>query len=261
MRVEKLRRRLESGESEILTQVQGTVYFDGGWDVTPLQETVNDNSLVSLAFDDPAFFRDHGRAIAMCEEMRVRGINILWTARMDTVPTGGLLKAMRLAGCQSLDMYLDPEEAVEGLFWGRHYGFELRLRNVDGAPYTAERITYSVADREAIAERLPGLHSAQFDLAVAYYKARRLENVMLPLGKAMTLGFPMNELCLNLLACLSAAKHYPEQVAGLLDQAGYGCPHPVVFRNKELLKSWLQSGGDLKGMRLELDTAGSTTHQ
>ena len=239
------------------TFAHGVVRFDGDWNLDALEYAVREQGLSALSFDDSAMFRDHTHAVAMCEEMRLREIRVLWSAALDTVPTDGLLKAMRLAGCQQVDMMLDPDEAVEGLFWARRYGFEVRIRNVDDTPYTAERISYTVAEREAIAERLPGLHAVQFDLAVAYYGARRFNEVMLPLGKAMTLGFPLNELCLNLLACLSAAKHYPDQVAGLLTQAGYGCPHPVVFRNRALLKSWLESGGDLKGVRLELEPAGN----
>jgi len=237
--------------------VQAIVHFGGDWYMDSVEEGVQDEGLTSLMFIDREMFRDHDRVVAMCEDIRIREMKILWSARLDTVPTDDLLRAMRLAGCQSLDMMLDSDEAVEGLFWARRYGFEFRIRNVDGTPYLAEKITYTVAEREEIAERLPGLHAAQYDLAVAYFKARRFNDVMLPLGKAMTLGFPMNELCLNLLACLSAAKHYPDQAAGLLDQAGYGCPHPVVFRNRTLLKSWLESGGDLKGVRLELDPAGT----
>lgn len=235
--------------------IHGVVRHAGDWDVAPVAEEARERGLTALAFDDPAVFRDHAKAVAMCEAMRVLEMNVLWSARLDTVPTGGLLKDMRLAGCQQVDMALDSDEAVEGLFWARRYGFDVRLRNRDGASYVAERIGYTVAEREEIASRLPGLHAAQFDLAAAYFKARRYEEVMLPLGKAMTLGFPLNELCLNLLACLSAAKHYPEQAAGLLDQAAYGCPHPVVFRNRELLRSWLESGGDLKGVRLDLEPA------
>lgn len=231
----------------------GAVRFDGDWDLGPVEREVRDRGLRVLAFEDPAVFADHGRVVELCTDMRVRDLNVLWSARMDTVPTDGLLKSMRLAGCRRVDMTLGPDEAVEGLFWARRYGYDIRLRNVDGAPYTAERIGYSVADREGIARRLPGLHAVQFDLAVAYFKAGRYAEVMLPLGKAMTLRFPMNELCLNLLACLSAAKHYPDQAAGLLDQAGYGCPHPVVFRNRELLRVWLAGGGDLKGVRLRLE--------
>ncbi|WP_316899643.1 hypothetical protein [Pseudodesulfovibrio indicus] len=231
----------------------GSVRFDGDWDLEPVERAVRDRGLRVLAFEDPAMFADHERVVEMCTDMRVRDLNVLWSARLDTVPTDGLLKAMRLAGCRRVAMTLGPDEAVEGLFWARRYGYDIRIRNVDGTPYTAERVTYSVSEREAVAQRLPGLHASQFDLAVAYYRAGRYADVMLPLGKAMTLRFPLNELCLNLLACLSAAKHYPDQAAGLLDQAGYGCPHPVVFRNRELLRAWLASGGDLKGVRLRLE--------
>ncbi|MBG0789775.1 MAG: hypothetical protein H0S80_04665 [Desulfovibrionaceae bacterium] len=246
-------------DGHVLPFAHGVVRHDGDWDVAPLAREVGERGLAALAFDDPVLFRDHASAVAMCESMRVLDMNVLWSARLDTVPTGGLLKAMRMAGCQQVDMTLDPDEAAEGLFWARRYGFEVGLGNGEGASYVAERIGYTVAEREEIAGRLPGLHAAQFDLAVAYFKARRYRDVMLPLGKAMTLGFPLNELCLNLLACLSAAKHYPGQAAGLLAQASYGCPHPVVFRNRELLKSWLESGGDLKGVRLELEPAGTVS--
>nr|WP_321257848.1 hypothetical protein [uncultured Pseudodesulfovibrio sp.] len=238
---------------------QNFVQFDDNWNLDELEQVVCEQNLATLMFNDPVMFRDHAKVVAMCEEMRIREIKVLWSANLDRVPTDGLLKSMRLAGCQRVDMMLDSDEAVEGVFWARRYGFDVHVCNVDGTPYIADRISYTVVEREAIAELLPGLHAAQFDLAVAYYGARRYAEVMLPLGKAMTLGFPMNELCLNLLACLSAAKHYPDQAAGLLVQAGYGCPHPVVFRNRALLKSWLESGGDIKGIRLELEPAGSAS--
>ena len=231
----------------------GVVRFDWDWCLDEVESAVDEGGLSALAFEDAAMFTDHERVVDMCTDMRVRDMNVLWSARMDTVPTGGLFKAMRLAGCQRVDMRLGPDEAVEGVFWARHYGFEVRIGNPEGSPYVAERMIYGVAEREAVAARLPGLHAAQFDLAVAYFRAGRYDDVMLPLGKAMTLRFPMNELCLNLLACLSAAKHYPDQAAGLLDQAGYGCPHPVVFRNRELLRAWLAGDGDLKGVRLRLE--------
>lgn len=231
----------------------GVVTLGSDWSLEPVTRAIAERGLRALVFDDPAIFADRDRAVRMCHQMRVNELNVLWSALLDTVPTDGLLRAMRMAGCQRLDMTLGPDEAVEGLFWARRYGFEVRISNVGGTPYTTDKISYTVAEREAIAERLPGLHAVQFDLAVAYFKDRRYRDVMHPLGKAMTLGFPLNELCLNLLACLSAARHYPDQAAGLLDQAVYGCPHPVVFRNRELLRAWLAGGGDVKGVRLMLE--------
>ncbi|MEF2232338.1 MAG: hypothetical protein V3571_15505, partial [Pseudodesulfovibrio sp.] len=207
-------------------------------------------------FGDAGLFADPGRGTALCRLMAERGVNILWSARIDAVPDSELLRAMRLAGCQRV--LLPSAGAVAGEVRDRlrAFGFDYAVTRPDGATSTPERAAYTVAEREAVAERLPGLHAVQFDLAVAYFKARRFEEVMRPLGKAMALRFPANELCLNLLACLSAARHYPDVAAGLLAQAGHAWPHPVVLRNRQLLRSWLESGGDVKGVRLMLEPEG-----
>lgn len=225
--------------------------------IADIADEVREKKLQSLVFIDEQFFSNPADTIAMCREMRVFGINVLWSAQLTALPTETMLKEMRLAGCERLSLLLASDEAVDALDLARMFGFDTRIRNVDGTPYATDRLRYTVAERKAIADRLPGLHAAQFDLAVALYKARRFHEVMLPLGKAMTLGYPANELCLNLLACLSAAKHYPDMASGLLDQAGHGWPHPVVLRNRRLLKSWLESGGDVRGVRLMLEPESS----
>lgn len=234
-------------------QQMAVVRYAEGSSIERIEAEVRRRGLQSLAFLDREFFDDPKRGVAMCRAMRAIDLNVLWSARLYTAPTPALLREMRLAGCQRLEMYLDPDEAVVALMAARKYGFDITIRNVDGTPYATDRTHYSVLERQTICERLPGLHSVQFDLAVALYKAGRYREVMLPLGKAMTLRFPMNELCLNLLACLSAAKHYPDMAAGLLDQARYGCPHPIVYRNQQKLRSWMAKGGDTKGVRLLLD--------
>jgi len=236
--------------------VVAAVRWDGDGSIAELALDIQERDLGSLVFVDKEFFADHDFGVELCREMRRLDVNILWWATLFVKPKRALLEEMRLAGCQRLMMFLEPDDAVDSLALAREFGFDICIRNVDGTPYACEHTQYTVAEREDIAKRLPGLHAVQFDLAVAYYKAQRFSEVMLPLGKAMTLRFPMNELCLNLLACLSAAKHYPDMAAGLLEQAGHGTPHPVVFRNRGLLKSWLQSGGDLKGVRLELEPEG-----
>ncbi|WP_319467723.1 hypothetical protein [uncultured Pseudodesulfovibrio sp.] len=237
--------------------VQAVVRWDAAGTVAELAKTIEEKQLSSLLFVDAEFFSDEESGIELCLRMRTLDINVLWSAVITDDVSRELFREMRLSGCQRLDMRLAPDDAERGLAHAREFGFDVSICNVDGTPYASDRITYDVSEREAIAEGLPGLHSVQFDLAVAYFKARRFSEVMLPLGKAMTLRFPMNELCLNLLACLSAAKHYPTMAAGLLDQAGYGWPHPVVLRNRTLLKSWLESGGDVKGVRLMLDPEGT----
>lgn len=238
------------GDSQALQAVRWTP----GGSVDDIAGIVRRDGLQWLAFIDREFFSDHDEAIAMCRRMRELDMNVLWTAVIADPPCRELLREMRLAGCQRLELFLEPDvDAVNALELVREFGFDYTISNIDGTPYACDRPRYTVAEREEIARRLPGLHSVQFDLAVAYYRAGRIHDVMLPLGKAMTLRFPVNELCLNLLACLSAAKHYPDMAAGLLRQAQHGCPHPVVLRNRSLLRSWLESGGDVKGVRLMLD--------
>lgn len=194
-------------------------------------------------FEDAEFFANREWAWQLCRRLRESGVNILWGAVLETVPDRELLHEMRLAGCQRLVIRLEPEAADKAYVLARDFGFDISIANADGSPYAVDRVSYTVAEREAVAENMPGLHAAQFDLAVAYFRAGRLDEVMRPLGKAMTLGFPANELCLNLLACLSAARQYPDVAAGLLDQAQHSWPHPVVMRNRKLLRSWLESGG------------------
>ncbi|MDD3311263.1 hypothetical protein [Pseudodesulfovibrio sp.] len=205
-------------------------------------------------FADPAFFADEARGLNLCRLLRER-VNLLWSARLADVPGRELLRAMRLAGCQRVVVSRDGEPAAEEIPRLRGFGFDYAFVPSDGEK-EAGHAAYTVAEREAVAGELPGLHAVQFDLAVAYFNARRYGDVMRPLGKAMTLRFPANELCLNLLACLSAARHYPDVAAGLLIQADYGWPHPVVMRNRRLLRSWLESGGDVRGVRLVLEAEG-----
>ena len=209
-----------------------------------------------MALEGPEFFADHERGGDFCRRLRERGVNVLWSAVLENAPERKLLREMRLSGCQRLAIRLEPGAARRAYAMGREFGFDMDVSHADGSPCRLGRRSYSVAEREEIAGGLPGMHAAQFDLAVALFRAGRYDEVMRPLGKAMTLGFPANELCLNLLACLSAAKHYPDVAAGLLDQARYGWPHPVVMRNRKLLRSWLESGGDVKGVRLMLDPGG-----
>ncbi len=253
MHIEMMEARADGKDRQDAGGYCAVVRWGAEGTVAELAEVVRRQKLTALFFKDGDFFADHEQGLDLCLQMRSLNVNVLWSAVVTNPVSRDLLHAMRLAGCQRLDVRVGSDGAVDVLNHAREFGFDLTLYSRNGSSFASDRTSYTVAEREAIVERLPGLHSVQFDLAVAYFKARRFNEVMLPLGKAMTLRFPMNELCLNLLACLSAARHYPDQAAGLLDQAGYGWPHPVVLRNRVLLKSWLESGGDVKGVRLVLD--------
>ena len=232
------------------------VRWTEGMDVEAVVAGLADTECTNAHFEDAALFANSDRGLALCRSMAREGVNLLWSARLDGVPGSELLRAMRLAGCRRLIFAAEPGLTGEERKRLREFGFDYGFVRADGSTAGPERAAYTVAELEAVADRLPALHAVQFDLAVAYFKARRFEDVMRPLGKAMTLRFPANELCLNLLACLSAARHYPDVAAGLLAQAGHAWPHPVVMRNRSLLRSWLESGGDVKGVRLMLEPEG-----
>ena len=253
MYIEKMEPRPGGETGQGIRQRAAIVRWTEGASIEKIEAEVCWHGLQILAFWDREFFDDPAEGVALCRAMRALDLNVLWSARLYAPPTSELLREMRLAGCQRLEMVLEPDQAVASVMAARRFGFDIVLRTSDGTPYATDQTRYSVMQRQTICERLPGLHSVQFDLAVALYKARRYREVMLPLGKAMTLRFPVNELCLNLLACLSAAKHYPDMAAGLLEQAEYGCPQPVVFRNRQKLRTWMETGGDTKGIRLLLD--------
>ncbi|QJB58241.1 hypothetical protein [Pseudodesulfovibrio sp. zrk46] len=253
MYIEIMRSKSVGKDGQGVTMPTAAIRWDGKTSLGNIAREIRKRNLQSLIIADNEFFADQAIAIGICQEMRRLNINVLWAATMRVKPNRELLREMRMAGCVRLLLYLAPDHAVETLMNARDFGFDICIRNVDGTPYASDRTYYTVAEREAIAKRLPDLHTAHFDLAVAYFKTGRYNEVMHPLGKAMTLRFPINELCLNLLACLSAVKHYPDMAAGLLRQAQNGSPHPVVFRNKSLLKSWLESGGDVRGIRLKLE--------
>lgn len=232
----------------------GVVRWTADGTVADLSKEIKKRGFQTLAFVDREFFAEHETAIAMCREMRELGINVLWIANMVVTPTRELLREMRLAGCQRLALALDAEaETKDVVKMAREFGFDISITSLDGTPILSGRTQYSVAERETIAQQMSGLHSVQFDLAVSYFKARRFGEVMLPLSKAMTLRFPVNELCLNLLACLSAAKHYPDMAANLLQLAEHGRSQPVVRQNQSLIDDWRANRGDVRGVRLELE--------
>ncbi|CCH48140.1 tetratricopeptide repeat protein [Pseudodesulfovibrio piezophilus] len=220
-------------------------------------ESIRSTCLKVFTFEDREIFSDNEYGLQLCAALREAGVNILWTARLNQEPSCELLQEMRLAGCQRLDFFLPSVGIGEVVSRVRKFGFAVRLCSIGGVWTSRDEWTYSVAERERVATLLPDVHAVHFELAVAYYKARRYREVMLPLGKAMTLGFPMNTLCLNLLACLSAVKHYPDMAAGLLEQAAYDCPPPVVSRNRREIRAWLESGGDVRGVPLILEPEAS----
>lgn len=212
-----------------------------------------DSGASSLLFVGKGAFASKEIGLQTCDVIRKSQLPMLWNARLWSEPDSEVLKAMRFAGCRRLELHMDDATLEMVLPQVLALGFAVCVRHPDGSPYALEQIEYSLEEREVLAVQHPELHMVQFELAVAYFKAERLSDVMQPLGRAMTLGFPATPLCLNLLACLGAAKHYPEMAAGLLYQAGHWSTHPVVARNASRLEKWLANNGDIKGERLMLE--------
>lgn len=223
------------------------------WSVEALAAEIKDSNIKTLVFEDAGFFNNFENTMTMCREIISAGLNILWSATLQTKIADELLREMRQAGCQRLDMYLDSDDAIEMLTSARLFGFDICIRNSDGTSYVTDRVEYTVEERKTVAELFPALHAAQFELAAAYFEAGRIREVMHPLAKAMTLGYPMNEHCLNLLACLSAARHYPDLASGLLVQAHHNGHTPVVEENKKQMNEWYASRGDMRGTPLQLE--------
>ena len=136
-----------------------------------------------VALEGPKFFADRERGALLCRRLRERKVNILWSAELENSPGRELLREMRLSGCQRLVLRLAHGEAGETFAMGREFGFDMDVAHPDGAPLAVGRPSYTVAEREEIVGELPGLHAAQFDLAVACFRAGRYDEVMRPPGQ------------------------------------------------------------------------------
>lgn len=106
---------------------------------------------------------------------------------------------------------------------------------------------YTVEEREAIAERLPDLHSVHVELANAYFRARRLDEAVLALDRAEELGFPINNIIYNQRACIAHAQNDTGSALALLERASQLYPHHVVMKNLENLRAWYDSPVNKRG--------------
>ena len=103
---------------------------------------------------------------------------------------------------------------------------------------------YSVAERQAIVERLPTLHSAQVDLANACLRAGQLDAAEAALDRAEAWGFPMPAMIDNQRACIALTRSKPEQALALLDQAVARTPSRILTVNRQNLRRWLNDPKD-----------------
>ena len=106
----------------------------------------------------------------------------------------------------------------------------------------------SVADCEAILERLGEHPPAHLDLAIARLEAEDLDGAEASARRALDLGHPLPGLVHNTLACIAFARGSVELTQQeLLTAARIDPQHPTLIRNVQTLKTWLASGGPGSG--------------
>ena len=106
---------------------------------------------------------------------------------------------------------------------------------------------YTVEEREAVAERLPHLHSAQVELANAYFRAGRLDEAEAALNHAEELGFPIANIIHNQRACIAQARNDTDNALALLEHAIRCYPHHIVMKNHKDLQAWADTPVNVRG--------------
>lgn len=235
-----------------------TIRWIEGMGIKEILATLSGSEVRYVHFDDAALFADPGECLRLCVMLRERKINILWSARLNGPFGGGRLRVMRMAGCRKIVAAVPDESLVEIRDRVRELGFDYVFLRPGGAVLESAQDEYTVAEREAIAVRLPGVHSAQFDLAVAHFRVGNIDKVMEPLGKAVALGFPGSDLGLHLMTCLKAALEYPEADFARFIRSAPDSPRPIFLRNRELMDGWLENRAHVTGARMVPDPATET---
>ena len=96
---------------------------------------------------------------------------------------------------------------------------------------------YTLPDREAIARRLPSVHSVHVELANAYLRAGRLDEAKIALDRAQQLDFPISNIIFNQRACIALARGEVDVALGLLELAAQHYPHRIVMENLQKLRT------------------------
>lgn len=112
---------------------------------------------------------------------------------------------------------------------------------------TIDGFNYNVAEREAIVERLPYLHSAHVELANAYFRAGRLDEALVELNRAEELGFPIGAIIHNQRACIALASGDVDNALIHLERARQFHHHLLVMKNIEKLRAWIDVPINVRG--------------
>ncbi len=110
----------------------------------------------------------------------------------------------------------------------------------------------SVAECEAVLERLPDLHAAHMDLGGAYFRDNKPAEAQRHIRRAIDLDYPAPELAHNYLACIAGMRGDLEAVKTHLARAMEGPPRSMIVQNMNALTTWLEQGGPAAGQPLRL---------
>jgi anaerobic magnesium-protoporphyrin IX monomethyl ester cyclase len=111
----------------------------------------------------------------------------------------------------------------------------------------------SVEECRGVLERLGDLHTAELDLAGAYFRERRFDQAEAHARRALELGHPLPGLVLNTLACIAFRRGDVAGMQELFLQAARRDPqHWVLIENVQRVRAWLSEGGPDRELPLEL---------
>ncbi len=144
---------------------------------------------------------------------------------------------------QELKMPFDASEAdtqMMGAWFERNRGVRTMFQE-------------GVTEYAAILERLGDFAGAHLDLGGAYYREGNWDAAELHVRKALALAHPLPGLLYNYLACIAFARGDVELMKTHFEAAMQDPLHPVLMRNVQAVRAWLQQGGPAKRLPLRLD--------
>jgi radical SAM superfamily enzyme YgiQ (UPF0313 family) len=112
----------------------------------------------------------------------------------------------------------------------------------------------SVADAQAILERVGDYHAAHLDLAGAYYRDGQLGPAEQHARRALELGYPSPGIIYNYLACIAAARSDIRAMQEhFLAGAKADPQHHILMSNVERARRWFRQQGPELGLPLVLE--------
>jgi len=122
---------------------------------------------------------------------------------------------------------------------GRNKDFQTVFHYVQCGIGALNGFEYTVEEREAVLDHLPGLPIVHVELANAYFRHGQLDKAEAALHRAEELGFPITNMLLNQHACICLARNQIDQALHYLEKACHAFPDKIVRNNLDRLNSWI----------------------